>query len=343
MKVQIACVTVLAAVAVGSQAASAADFGKVMPGGVVNGGIKDYGGVGGVPVPAPVPVQDERPSFYFRLDGGYGIQSDPSISESGYKFGGLINGDKNFIANGVEGASAPTLMSNNPSWLSTDFSDLATFGAGVGYYAGHGFRMDATVEGRSRSEVTIDGSKSWTSMGYGDTDNNPLTPDVLTSDLNGDANAPGGHKFDRTTYADFKDKTTVTGSIWMANVYYDLMSGAGRSFTPYVGAGVGVVWNELQRTHTTTITSKSNTPPCDCQTEYTSSTTTKADTVSLAAAAMAGVTYQVSDMTSIDLGYRYLFLGGSEFDTTIDGFKSHMSISDQNVHQLRAGLRFDVN
>jgi opacity protein-like surface antigen len=334
MKVQIACFTVLAAVAVGAPAVSAADFGKVMPGGVVNGGIKDYGGAGGVPVPAPVPIQDERPSFYFRVDGGYGVQSKPSVSESGYQFGGLINGAN---ANGALGASAPALMSNDASWLSTDFSDLATYGAGVGYYAGHGFRLDATLEGRSRSEVNINGSKSWTSFGYGDHDNNPATPFKLMSDFNGDG-LP-----DRTTTATFKDKTTLTGTVWMANAYYDLMSGEGRRFTPYVGAGVGVVWNELQRTHETTITSKPNTPPCGCQNEYSSATTTKTDTLSLAAAAMAGVSYQVSDVTSVDLGYRFLYLGGSEFDTTIDGYNSHMSIGDQYVHQLRAGLRFDVN
>ena len=336
MKVQIACFTVLAVVAVGTPAAVAADFGNVPPGGVVNGGIKDYGGAGGVPVPAPVPIPDYKPSFYFRIDGGYGVQSAPTVSESGYQFGGIVNSNSNPIANGVEGASAPTLMSNDASWLSTDFSDLATYGAGVGYYAEHGFRMDATLEGRSKNEVDINGSKSWTSMGF----TNPALPGVpvLTSDLNNDTFLK-----DRTTTANFKDKTTLNGSVWMVNAYYDLMSGEGRRFTPYVGAGVGVVWNELQRTHTTTITSKSNTAPFASQNEYSLTTTAKNDTLSLAAAAMAGVSYQVSDVTSVDLGYRFLYLGGSQFDTTMDGYTSHMSIGDQYVHQLRAGLRFDVN
>jgi hypothetical protein len=49
MKVQIACLSVLAAMAAATVSATAADFGNVPPGGVVDGGIKDYGGAGGVP------------------------------------------------------------------------------------------------------------------------------------------------------------------------------------------------------------------------------------------------------------------------------------------------------
>jgi opacity protein-like surface antigen len=333
MKVQIACFSVLAAIAVGSQLAAAADFGNVPPGGVVNGGIKDYGGGGGVPVPAPVPIPDYKPSWYFRIDAGYGIMSTPSISESGFQYGDIVKGAN---ANATEGAAAPTLLSNDPAWLTTDFSDMATYGAGVGYYIGGGLRADATVEGRSKGQFNIDGSTSWESMAYRDTDANPLTPDVLTSDLDGD-----GNLHDRTTHITLKDKTTVNGSVWMANLYYDLMSD--RRFTPYVGAGVGLVWNDVQRTHTTTITSEPQAPPCGCLNEYSKTTTAKYESVSLAAAVMAGLTYQVSDITSLDVGYRMLYLGGTGFDMNIDGYTSDVNVGDQLVHQIRAGLRFDVN
>jgi opacity protein-like surface antigen len=328
MKVQIACISVLAILAVASRPAAAADFGNVPPGGVVNGGIKDYGGAGGVPVPAPVPIPDYKPSWYFRIDAGYGIMSTPSISESGFKYGGIVNGGN---ANGSEGAAAPTLLSNNPSWLTTDFSDLASYGAGVGYYFGGGWRGDATVEGRSMSDVKINGSRSWTAYNY-----NGGIPNVLTSDTNGD-----GTLNDRTTTIDVQDRTTVNGAVFMANMYYDFVSD--RQFTPYVGAGLGVIWNDLQRKHTTTITSQPTGAPCGCTNEYSASATSRAESASLAAAVMAGLTYQITDITSVDVGYRLMYLQGTGFDMDIDGYNSHISIGDQFVHQIRAGLRFDVN
>jgi opacity protein-like surface antigen len=341
MKVHIACLSVLTAIAVGSQLAAAADFGNVPPGGVVNGGIRDYGGAGGVPVPAPVPIPDYKPSFYFRIDAGYGIMSQPSVTESGYKYGDVMNGEN---AHATGSPLVLTPLSPNSSWFNTDFSDLATYGAGVGYYIGDGWRADATIEGRSKNELDIDGSASWTSYGYRDTDANPATPDVLTSDLdvNGTAN-------DRTTTINVHDRTTLNGAVFMANLYYDLMTG--HRFNPYVGAGLGVVWNDMQRKHTTLETSLPTGAPSGTTptTEISSTTTTaRAETASLAAAAMVGLTYQISDITSVDFGYRFLYLGGTGFDMTIDDtnshvYNSHVSFGDQFVHQIRAGLRFDVN
>jgi opacity protein-like surface antigen len=334
MKVQIACLSVLTALAVGPQLAAAADFGNIPPGGVVNGGIKDYGGAGGVPVPAPVPIPDYKPSFYFRIDGGYGLISQPSVSESGYRYGGEINGQN---ANANEGDAAATLLSTNPSWLGTNFDNFVTYGAGVGYYVGGGWRIDGTIEGRSYDSVSVNGTNSWISYGFLADTNLDGTPDAFTSDLDGDTVL-----LDRTTHISIRDKTQIKGTVWMANVYYDLMST--RGFTPYVGAGVGLVWNEMQRRHSTTVTSDSNTPPtCGCQNEFSSTTQENRDSASLAAAAMVGASYQISEITSLDLGYRFLYLGGTSFDMNIDGYDSHVSIGDQYVHQLRAGLRFDVN
>ena len=336
MKVQIACLAALGAVAVGPQFAAAADFGNIPAGGVVNGGIRDYGGAGGVPVPSPVPIPDYKPSFYFRIDGGYGVMSQPSVSESGYKYGGEIGTPNGANANGTEGALAATLLQTDPSWLGEDFENLMTYGAGVGYYLGDGWRVDATIEGRSKDEVSINGANSWTSFGTRDVDSDPTTPNVLTSDLNLD-----GTFNDRTTRIVIKDKTEIKGTVWMANMYYDLMSTGG--FTPYVGAGLGFVWNEMKRTHTTTVTSESNVSPIDLQTPFSSSTSENSDSVSLAAALMVGASYQITEITSLDFGYRFLYLGGTSADMNVDGYNSHLEIGDQYVHQLRAGLRFDVN
>ena len=349
MKVQIACLSVLAAMTAATVSATAADFGNVPPGGVVDGGIRDYGGAGGVPVPAPVPTPDYKPSWYFRIDAGLGMISSPSVSESGYKYGGLINGGAytgdHTGSNGYDGsfANGPTLQDLDPTWFASDFSNLSTFGGGVGYYLGDGWRMDATVEKRSNDQIGINGSDSWDSHSY--------YTDVLSGvdvygtdpggDLDGDGD-PSGPEVDRRSTITVSDKTDVDGTVWMANAYYDLTTH--RGFTPYVGAGLGFVWNELDRTHTTTVTSCELESPCGgTSTVYSTTATNHANTISLAAAAMVGLSYDVSEITTIDVGYRYLYLGGTDFSTTIDGVASRLSIGDQSVHQIRAGLRFNVN
>jgi opacity protein-like surface antigen len=333
MKVQIACLSVLTALAVGPQLAAAADFGNVPPGGVINGGIRDYGGAGGVPVPAPVPIPEYKPSFYFRIDAGYGVLSNPTVTEEGGQYGWTTNSD---TQNGYSSTfgNGPDLQAFDPAWLSTDFGNLVTYGAGVGYYIGSGWRMDATLEARSRDEININGSASFVSNGW----HNDITgARVYDSDLDSD-----GQLGDRTTHVSIKDKTEIKGTVWMANMYYDLMK-TDRGFTPYVGAGLGFVWNEMTRDHTTTVTSEATTGGCGCTRDYSKTTNTKTDTVSLAAALMAGASYQLTDISSLDVGYRFLYLGGTGFTSDVDYSASNISISDQYIHQLRAGLRFDVN
>jgi opacity protein-like surface antigen len=335
MKVRIACLTVLAAMTAGYQQAVAADFGNVPPGGVINGGIRDYGGAGGVPVPAPVPIPEYKPSFYFRVDAGYGVLSSETVTEDGAQYGQIINRENGYSSTFGNG---PDIQAFDPAWLSSDFANLTTYGVGVGYYIGSGWRMDATLEGRSRDEININGSDDWMSHGYVDDDLNPSTPALYTTDLNNDLTLD-----DRATHANFTGKTEFKGTVWMANIYYDLMK-TDRGLTPYVGAGLGFVWNEFNREHTTTVTSCDNLNPCaGPRTEYSKSTNTKTDTVSLAAALMAGASYQMTDVSSLDVGYRFLYLGGTGFTSDVDGYASTISISDQYIHQVRAGLRFDVN
>ena len=298
-----------------------------------NGGIRDYGGAGGVPVPAPVPIPDYAPSWYFRIDAGIGMVSDPDFTESGYTYGDIVNG-----RNGYPGVSGPVLQDLDPTWFTSDFSNLSTFGAGVGYYLGGGWRMDATIEKRSNDQAYIQGTETWDSHSYYDDPANPIVGiDTYGTNANGNAIL-----VDRLTTLTVSDRIDIDGTVWMANAYYDL--GSRRGFTPYIGAGVGFVWNEFDRTHTTTLESCDNENPCGgSTTEYTATASTNANKISLAAAAMAGFSYDISDITAVDVGYRYLFLGGTNFVMGINGVESRISIGDQHVHQVRAGLRFNVN
>lgn len=351
MKVQIACLLrgsfALAALAgMTAGAANAADWN----GGA--GSIKDMSGSAAIPVPAPVPIPDYKPSWYFRLDAGYGTVSEPSISESGYQYGQILSdGDNGYYGS----AAGPDLQSLDPGWFSSDFSRMATFGAGVGYYLGGGFRIDATIEKRSNDQAYINGTNAWDSHSFYDHDADPLTPNVYGTNPNGDMDGDldGGDldgdgfldvpEVDRRTQITVTDKIDIDGTVWMANGYYDFGKSM-RGMKPYIGAGLGFIWHQFDRTHSTTVVSCPQEVACGgTVTEYSTTASTSANKVSLAAAVMAGVSYQVSDITSLDVGYRYMFLGGTDFVMSIDGTESRVSIGDQHVHQLRAGLRFDVN
>lgn len=331
MKVQIALVSLAAVLAVTAQSANAADFSVGS-----DGSVKDMYPAPAAAVPAPVPTQDYKPQWYLRLDAGIGTMNEPDISESGYQYGGLISGGaytgNTTGGNGFAGTGGPGLQDLDPTQFSSDFSNLSTFGGGIGYYLGGGWRIDATLEKRSNDQAYTGNTTDWDSYGFDGFGN-------YVTDVNG-----GGNAVDTRTTLTVTDKTDVDGTVWLANVYYDMFTH--RGFTPYVGAGVGFVWNQLDRTHTTSVESCDNetTPGCTGGTEiYSATATTEADTISLAAAAMVGFSYQISDITSIDVGYRFLYLAGTNFAMSIDGAESRVEIGDQQIHQVRAGLRFDVN
>lgn len=319
MKLHKGAATLALAMIAGAIPAMAADWG------LARESYRTFGAPAAVPVPAPIPVADYRPTWYFRFDAGLGVVSDPDVS-------GHIDD-----LEGVPGdAFGPDSLSL-PAWFDTDFDTFLTLGGGVGYSFNNGWRIDATVEKRSKDDVT----------GEGRTD----AQDTYAFNLSGDYELVDGNT---NTIADTQTRFLVTdtakvdGTIWMLNAYYDFLPG--RGFTPYIGAGVGFVWNEISRTQSI----RSQT--CDNEVlvggcadgtfgapSATATATTKGDTVSFAAAAMAGLSYDLTDVTTIDIGYRYLFLGSSSASMTIGGAESTLDIGDQHVHQVRAGVRFNVN
>jgi len=113
------------------------------------GGIKDYGGVGGVPVPAPVPVPEYAAQWYFRGDLGIGFGANPATSRTGQPFGvtdspGTV-GPQPFGYGGANFTSFSDEREFSPSYM---------FGAGVGRYVTDRFRLDLTGEYRGDFDST---------------------------------------------------------------------------------------------------------------------------------------------------------------------------------------------
>jgi opacity protein-like surface antigen len=184
--------------------------------------------------------------------------------------------------------------------------------------------MDATIEKRFKDDVMLEGTDSWDTHAFC-------------------AVGCWGQVPNTTTSFEVTDETKIDATLWMVNAYYDLYSS--RGFTPYIGAGIGFAWNELNRRHTSTY-SVCNTlidPTCATPSVTTESEGGRATKFTLAAAAMAGVSYDLDDITAVDLGYRYLYIAGSDVAIDINDDVSRVEIGDQHIHQFRAGLRFNVN
>ncbi len=80
----------------------------------------------------------------------------------------------------------------------------------------------------------------------------------------------------------------------MFNAYYDL--GNWRGIVPYVGAGVGLAYNQLSETYFTQNVFLTNRIEGDSR-------------LALAWSLMAGIGWQISDRAILDLGYRYMDFG----------------------------------
>jgi len=124
------------------------------------------------------------------------------------------------------------------------------------------------------------------------------------------------------------DKTKFMSTILLLNAYYDIRTGS--PWTPYVGGGLGFAVNQLTR-------NVDYTGPLG-----TVSAGGRSTDVQFAAAAMVGVSYDFSSFFAIDVGYRYLYIGGSSVGLA-PAYPSTTEIGSLNEHQIRAGLRFYVN
>lgn len=278
------------------------------------GSIKEGGPVA-VPVPVPVPIPDLAARWYLRADLSVGF-ADVDISEHGLLYGRDLYPPQDL--------SAP--FPTRAAWLDNGDTD-ATFGAGggFGYYWSPWFRTDLTFEGRTQRELKIKGTYQYEQETYDGANWNP-------TDLQVDGET--------------RDTTKIDSGVVLFNAYYDFFR-AGR-LTPYFGGGIGFAVNGLERSFSNReyACDPAPLPPGqDCLDVGWPSPLRASETsydVSFAAAFSAGLSYSLSPVTMVDIGYRYLYIGGSDMSLKINGATSRVSTSDVHEHQLRAGLRWNI-
>ncbi len=259
-----------------------------------------------VPVPAPVPVPETDSGYYLRVDGAW-VRGD----SSNYNTSNVFHDD-------VRAESG--------------LNDFARIGVGAGYRFSHWLRGDLTVDVRSdvnsRSNASRTRAVTNTQAGVG------VNSTILLRD---------------TVKDSFKSDNTVV----MVNGYVDVPNAT--RFTPYIGAGIGVVRHRLWGRHYSTSTICIDTFDCDPNTvdaqpsatvlHTRSSSNTSGYDYALAVAVMAGFSYEWWENVHFDMGYRWLHLSGTKFTgrNVIGGGNHSVVIPDQNNHELRFGLRWEIN
>ncbi|TVR06054.1 MAG: porin family protein [Salinarimonadaceae bacterium] len=118
----------------------------------------------------------------------------------------------------------------------------------------------------------------------------------------------------------------ISATVALANLYFDLGTWSG--LTPYVGAGVGVAGKTVSR-----YTIQGAGAPA--------SNVAGRNRSDFVWALMGGVAIQVGYGASLDLGYRYLALGGAE--TRAAPATGATRIRNLESHEFRAGLRWSFH
>jgi len=134
------------------------------------------------------------------------------------------------------------------------------------------------------------------------------------------------------------DRVNINNAVILANVYWDILPRG--HFTPYLGAGLGFVYNDATRTYMDFAVPTSGTS----QTTIFSS---KETGVSLAAAPMAGTTFAIDQQWLIDVNYRALYLSDVDVVTNVTGSglpfnSSRASVGNVWEQQARVGLRYNI-
>jgi len=198
----------------------------------------------------------------------------------------------------------------------TDFDSAGIFDLGVGYRFNNWLRADVTAQYRGKSNFR--GSDVFTATAYG-------VP------YSGADNYSG----------------SKSESLFLANLYADL--GTWWGVTPFIGAGIGTSRVSISGF---TDTGYVNPLVVDASTVYAGAypgfaTAEKGSKWNFAWAAHAGLAYQVTPNTTVELAYSYVDLGPGTTGAISDftGFTAGnvMKFKDITSHDLKLGVRWNLD
>ena len=216
-------------------------------------------------------------------------------------FGWGFSGEPSYSESGAEYGPTP-LVYGDLTGKSTSSSDVfhGSFGAGT-YWTPH-FRTDVTLDLRGAQDI-----------------------DATATYVDG-----------AVTAATVRERISLRGTVGLFNAFWDLT--ARGSFTPYVGAGVGFVYNQIDRTHyRSEDTGAGLTPVAGID-----GTSGSANNFGLAAALMAGMSFSWGHGWVLDMGYRALYMDGGDVNMLLGPVGSRAEIGSQWEHQVRVGLRANI-
>jgi opacity protein-like surface antigen len=122
----------------------------------------------------------------------------------------------------------------------------------------------------------------------------------------------------------------VSSQTALINAYAEF--GPWRGIAPYVGVGIGLARLDASSASSTPLPAAAALGEA-----YTAPSLTQTTKWNLALAAMAGVTFDITPQTKLDLGYRYLHMGSLRFADSAGGTYRASPVA---AHEIRIGLRY---
>jgi opacity protein-like surface antigen len=254
-------------------------------------------------------------SYYFRADVGYSWSGSASFAESGNLFGdGLGATTGGGLATAFTATPPFRFGSSQFAPVTTEAHDVFIGTFGVGAYFMPRFRGDLTIDFRGRQGFDANTTYSYTSS--------------------------GGTFAGQTINGVLQETLRVRGVVTMANGYFDILPRG--AFSPYIGAGIGFVYYDAERTQYMQETQVTGTSATGLGQQLIATTQGKQTSWGLAAALMAGVTVSFDHAWAIDIGYRAQYLDEVSVELTPTGQLSKATMGDHWEHQARIGLRLNI-
>jgi opacity protein-like surface antigen len=227
---------------------------------------------------------------------------------------------------GVARHDKPYMVEDGTAELtSTHIDKTWTLGGGVGYYFNKHVRGDLTYDHRFKANVA--GTR------YDSTQGNHVLAAGGIDPAYGCASDATGAAVVGSSSCHGTREFGLKSDVFLANLYYDFDCRCG--FTPYLGAGLGFVKHKTTAGH---VVDNAHGAGVTGSIDGASST-------HVAAALMAGVSFQLRERMNIDAGYRFLYLGetatGAVRDTAGPTIAPDPTVEQIHAHEFRVGLRYD--